>query len=133
MRAVQHSCTLTVRSYECDTYAHVNNAVYLNYLEYARHEFLATVGITAGDMRAAGVGLWVARLCIDYRRPAEPGDLLTILTWPVRRGRIDGVLAQKILRDGETIAEAEVTWVCVDSRGKPTRLPAALEREGLSP
>ena len=33
-----------VRSYELDTYNHVNNAIYLNYLEYARMEYLRRIG-----------------------------------------------------------------------------------------
>ena len=37
-----HESTLTTRSYECDSYGHVNNAVYLNYLEFARIRFLNT-------------------------------------------------------------------------------------------
>ena len=33
-----------VRSYECDSYGHVNNAVYLNYLEFARMSALLEKG-----------------------------------------------------------------------------------------
>ena len=33
---------LIVRTYECDSYGHVNNAVYVNYLEYGRMQFLNT-------------------------------------------------------------------------------------------
>ena len=40
-----HECELEARSYECDAYGHVNNAVYLNYLEVARHEFMRHAGI----------------------------------------------------------------------------------------
>ena len=35
-----------VRSYECDSYGHVNNAVYLNYLEFARMSALEENGFT---------------------------------------------------------------------------------------
>jgi acyl-CoA thioester hydrolase len=134
----EHSCALIVRSYECDAYGHVNNAVYLNYLEYARHAYLRDNGISIAKLRTEGFALWVARLAIDYRRPSAADDALSILTRPLRKSRIGGVLAQRILRAGDagasdTIAEAEVTWVCVDSRGRPTRLPPAFDHEGFSP
>ena len=39
------SLSLAVRDYECDYEGLVNNAVYLNYLEHARHEFLKQSGV----------------------------------------------------------------------------------------
>ena len=36
---------LEVRNYECDLQGIVNNAVFLNYLEHARHQYLLSVGI----------------------------------------------------------------------------------------
>ncbi|HEY9595043.1 MAG TPA: thioesterase family protein, partial [Spirochaetia bacterium] len=65
-----HESRLTVRSYECDSYGHVNNAVYLNYLEYARHLYIRDIGIPLSELRAAGYAILVARVEIDYRRPA---------------------------------------------------------------
>ena len=37
---------LKVRSYECDSYNHVNNSVYLNYLEYGRMEYLHSINFS---------------------------------------------------------------------------------------
>jgi acyl-CoA thioester hydrolase len=130
---VEHRCGLTVRSYECDTYGHVNNANYLHYLELARHAYLRDNGISMEELRAAGYGLLVARVAIDFRRPSTTDDALTVLTRPLRKTRIGGILSQRILRDAETVAEAEVTWVCVDVRGRPARLPVAFDRESLAP
>jgi acyl-CoA thioester hydrolase len=130
---VEHKCSLTVRSYECDAYGHVNNANYLHYLEFARHAYLSHNGVSISELRESGHGLVVARIAIDFRRPSTTDDLLIILTHAVRKTRIGGVLAQRIVREAETVAEAEVTWVCVDSRGRLARLPAAFDREGLSP
>jgi len=130
---VEHECSLTVRSYECDGYGHVNNANYLHYLEFARHAYLRDNGISLSALRESGYGLVVARIAVDFRRPATTDDLLIILTRALRKTRIGGVLAQRIVRDAETVAEAEVTWVCVDARGKLARLPSAFDREGLSP
>ena len=36
---------MRVRDYECDMQGIVNNAVYQNYLEHCRHEFLNEVGL----------------------------------------------------------------------------------------
>ncbi len=130
---MEHSCTLAVRSYECDSYGHVNNAVYLSYLEYARHQYLKAIGLPLQELRAAGYAIWVVEISIRYRKPAATDDTLLILTRPLKRSRIAGVLGQRILRGDEELADAEVRWACVDGRGRPTPLPAAFEREGLDP
>lgn len=39
-----HECDFEVRSYEVDSLNHVNNAVYLNYLEFARTKYLNESG-----------------------------------------------------------------------------------------
>ena len=130
---METSCTISVRSYECDSYGHVNNAVYLHYLEVARHAYLSDNEISIPELRAAGYALLVARVAIDYRLPATTDDVLEIRTKPLRMARIGGVLQQRVLRDGVTVAEAEVTWVCVDAKGRPTRLPTAFDRESLRP
>ena len=130
---MEHRCSLTVRSYECDAYGHVNNANYLHYLEFARHAYLRDNGISIAELRDAGFALLVARIAIDFRRPSTTDDPLIVLTSPLRKTRIGGVLAQRIMREEDTVAEAEVTWVCVDARGRVARLPAAFDREGLSP
>ena len=69
---MEHSCDVVVRWYECDTYGHVNNAVYLHYLEFARENYMRDLGISFSDMRASGIGLVVARVSIDYRRRPCP-------------------------------------------------------------
>jgi len=133
-----HTCSLSVRSYECDSYGHVNNAVYLHYLEYARHQYLRDIGVSVLELREFGYGLLVAKVSIQYRRPAITDDLLTISTSAVRQAIVGGVLRQVVTKADTTgesssrpsvVAEAEVTWVCVDVRGRPVRLPAAFQQE----
>jgi acyl-CoA thioester hydrolase len=129
----EHRTTLTVRSYECDTYGHVNNAVYLNYLEVARHEMLAALGMDYAGMRSAGFGLVVARIDIRYRRPAVEGDALTILSRATKRLRVGGIIAQRILKAEELIAEADVTWVSIDARRRAAPMPERFDVAGLWP
>lgn len=120
------STPLTVRSYELDAYGHVNNATYLNYLEYARLEFLINSGFPYEEYRALGYGLVVSRIEIRYRRPAFLGDELEIMTASVSRGKMKGSLEQKILRGEETVVEATVDYATVDASGRPAPIPAEL-------
>ena len=133
MSPTEHRTTLSVRSYECDSYGHVNNAVYLNYLEVARHEMLAALGMDYAGMRSSGFGLVVARIDIRYRRPAIEGDTLTILSRATKRLRVGGIIAQRILKGEELIAEADVTWVSIDARGRAAPMPERFDVAGLWP
>ena len=133
MSPAEHQTTLTVRSYECDSYGHVNNAVYLNYLEVARHEMLAALGMDYAGMRSAGFGLVVARIDIRYRRPAVEGDALTILSRATKRLRVGGIIAQRVLKGEELIAEADVTWVSINERGRAAPMPERFDVAGLWP
>ena len=56
-----------MRTYECDSYGHANNAVYLNYLEYARMEALNRKGLSLKKMKQMGFLIVVRRIEIDYR------------------------------------------------------------------
>lgn len=66
---------LTVRFRDCDSYGHVNNAVYLTYLENARLALWKAQGVT---------GVILARAEVDYRAQATYGDELEV------RARIEG-------------------------------------------
>lgn len=130
---MMHECELRVRTYECDAYGHVNNAVYLNYLEYARHEYLRALGFDYPAVVGAGYGLYVARIEIDYKRPAFTDDRLTVKTWPIKKGAVSGVMTQRVLRNETLLAEAMVTWAFVDSNGVPTKIPPQWDLPGLRP
>ena len=134
---MQHKHRLEVQSYECDANGHVNNAVYLNYLESARVAFLRSVGASYRGLLDKGFGLVVVRVCIDFRGEAYMEDPLLIVTEPVKKRLTGGIFSQKVFReepDGpHLLAEAEVTWVCVDGRKKPTRIPPFLDLPALVP
>jgi len=130
---METQCTLKVRSYECDSYNHVNNAIYLNYLEYARWEFLKDIGFNYDKAFKAGYGTFVKRIEIDYKRPAVTDDDLVIKCKPIKKGAVSGVIEQQIWRGEELIIDAKVTWVFVDSKGVPVKIPAEYDVPGLVP
>jgi acyl-CoA thioester hydrolase len=97
---------MEVRDYECDLQGIVNNAVYLNYLEHARHAALRQVGLRFDQLAAAGVHLVVVRCEIDYKRPLRSGDAFTVNTRGVRVTAVRFGFLQEIIRGGGTVSGA---------------------------
>ena len=126
-------CSLRVRTYECDGYNHVNNANYLNYLEYARYEFLKDAGFDYEKAVQSGYGIYIARIEIDYKKPAFTDDALIIKSRPIKKGAVSGTLAQEIWRGSDLLIEAKVTWAFVDSKGTPVKIPPEWDLPGLVP
>ncbi len=85
---MEHKTDIIVRHYECDAYGHVNNANYLNYLEHARGEFLKQIGFDYKGYMAAGFGLLVVKISINYKLPALPEEVLTIESKTIKRRRL---------------------------------------------
>lgn len=115
---------LLVRDYECDIQGIVNNAVYLNYLEVARHEYLKANGINFIDMHKQGKDLVIIRAEIDYKQSLIADDEFYILNTFTRESRIKFAFHQEILRktDDKTMLKAKMIGTCV-SHGKPVASP----------
>ena len=130
---MKQATSLTVRPYECDSYGHVNHAVYVNYLEYARMQFLHAAGYDYKGLLAAGFFTVIARLDISYRSPAYADDALEIETEATGIRRIGGMFHQVIRRSDTTVAEADVYWCMVNGDGRPARPPEKYDLRRLLP
>ncbi len=126
---------LIVRSYECDSYGHVNNAVYLNYLEYGRMEYLHQIGFDYKGIVNEGYFLYVTHIDIHYKESAVLDDKLTIEISPVKLGAVSGTMHQVIRKADKTVCvEADVTWASVNSvTHKLSKIPEKFLVEGLKP
>jgi acyl-CoA thioester hydrolase len=72
-----------VRFGECDPYGHVNNAVYLGYLEQVAFDHADICGWPVSRLQAEVGAVFVARRHeLEFLQPAFEGDLLEITTWP---------------------------------------------------
>ena len=69
---------MEVRDYELDLEGIVNNAVYLNYLEHARHLFMQQLGLDFSELHYQGIDAVVTRIKIDYLSPLKSGDRFLI-------------------------------------------------------
>jgi acyl-CoA thioester hydrolase len=104
---------MLVRDYECDLQGIVNNAVYQNYLEHARHEFLHEVGLDFAQLCRDGIDAVVTRIEMDYKLPLRPRDRFTVKLGMHKQGRLRFVFDQAIFRnaDAALVLVAQVTGV----------------------
>jgi acyl-CoA thioester hydrolase len=115
----------TVRFRDLDSLGHVNNAVFLTYLEEARIAYLVPLGAEASDMI-------LARVEIDFRAPLRMGDELEIGVRPARVGTKSFDLEYEVHSDGTLAAEAKTVLVSYDyATRRPVELPESW-REALA-
>jgi len=114
---------LEVRDYECDLEGIVNNAVYLNYLEHARHKYLLNWGIDFARLHTEGVDLVVTRIEIDYKRSLTSGDRFVVRVSARREGHLRLVFDQEVIAipDGTTAVKAKVIGVGL-KQGRPIKI-----------
>lgn len=121
---------IIVRPTEIDVNNHVNNAKFVEYLEWGREEWYEAVGLPYERLLELGAITVTVNLNLNYRREARQGERLTVATRPERIGRTSFALAQKIRRaEGEVVADAVVTLVTVDPATRTSRpVPEELAR-----
>ena len=110
--AFKFRCPVEVRFRDCDPMGHANNAVYLTYLEVARSAYWSDVcgGRGWGDIRFI-----MARVEVDYKAPAEPGDVLDIGLAITSIGRTSFVFEYELLNQrGLVVATARTVQVMYD-------------------
>lgn len=93
-----HRIELEVRDYECDLQGVVNNAVYLNYLEHARHRYLLDAGLDFARLHDEGCDLVLMRAEVDYLSALRSGDRFVVASSIARAGRVRWVFEQAIFR-----------------------------------
>jgi len=127
-----HEKQIEIRWRDQDAYGHVNNAVYLTYLEEVRDEWLERALGDSGD----AWGYVTARVAIDFRRElTQDDDAIVARLWLTRIGTSSVTTQEEIVTiGGELAAEAEAVLVARDSetgRSRPLSDAerAALERE----
>lgn len=119
------SRTLTPTADDIDENGHVNNGVYVRWLqEMAIAHWTALA--SAEDQARWG---WIVRRHeIDYRRALLPGETATARTWVAESA--EGARFDRFVRidgpDGAMCAQAKTTWCLVDPEGRPRRVPAEI-------
>ena len=121
-----HSVTLRVSPADLDEQAHVNNIVYVRWVQDTA--IAHWVALTT-DADRAEVGWVCTRHEIDYLAPAVLDDELVVRT---QVGHARGLTYERHtdvrrVRDGRVLARSRTLWCPVDPRtGRPRRVPDAL-------
>jgi len=112
---------LKVRDYECDMQGIVNNAIYQNYLEHCRHEFLLSKGIDFNRLTQNKIFLVVVRAELDYKTPLRGGEDFWIGLNLERISPIRFVFLQDIFRhsDQRPVLSARTTGTALNEKGRP--------------
>ena len=111
----------TVRFRDLDGMGHVNNAVFLTYMESARIAFLSSLG--AGDNPQHS--LILARMEVDFRSPIAFGEEVEVGIRPSRLGTKSFELEYEVRADGRVAAEGRSVLVGYDyERGASVEIPA---------
>jgi acyl-CoA thioester hydrolase len=122
---------------EIDGYGHVNNAVYVSWLDDCAWAHSTARGIPPEVCRRLGRGMAVWRTQINYLQPALEGDHIQVATWPVlndKRLRIDRRFQIRRAEDGATLLRALIHYVCIDlESGRARRMPPEFTQYAVAP
>lgn len=112
---------------DIDTAQHVNNIMYMVYVEACGMEVLAAHGWSVPRMTAEGFGMVLRQHQIEYLQPALLGDEIEIATWVSEVKRASATRHYLLTRvaDGARLARVNTMAVWVDlATGRPIRIPA---------
>ena len=116
-----HELEFNVRDYECDIQGVVNNGVYQNYLEHARHEFLQSQGINFAEVTDAGINLVVIRAELEYKNSLTSNDKFVVRSLVRQVSKVRFEFQQDIFRlpDQSLMLAAKITGTALNQRGRP--------------
>ncbi|MDY7218835.1 thioesterase family protein [Denitrificimonas sp. JX-1] len=114
---------------EIDEFDHVNNAVYVQWMEECAWQHSIELGLGFAEYQALDRGMAILRHEIDYLASAYEGEQMEMATWVAysdQRLKMDRYFQLRRVADGQTLLRAKTTFVCIElSSGRPKRMPPA--------
>jgi len=121
---------LEVRTDDIDAYGHVNNAVYLTWLDRTAWAHSAALGMPLERCLQLRRGMAAHRIEIDYLSAAHAAERVQAGTWIVASdGRLRVLRRFQLRRGAQTLARAQVQYVCISlDSGRAVRMPEEFVR-----
>jgi len=119
---------LSVRNYELDSFGVINNAVYQNYLEHTRHQFLESQDLKLTAYLEQGLSPVITKAEIEYRSSLQSRDDFIVSLELVLLSKVKFIFLQEIrsIPNKTLIPSARITGTILNSSGRPF-LPAAFQ------
>ena len=122
----RYQTTLIVTEDHLDELEHVNNVVYLQWVQDIAGEHWMSRSNEAFNAKYFWV---VLNHFIEYKGQAFKGDELTIATYVEKNEGVRSVRHVEMLRGEKLIAKARTEWVLMDrERNRPVRVPEEVNR-----
>lgn len=122
-----HTIEHTASASEADGYGHINNSVYLSWLDQCIWDHCRAVDMPPERCRELNRGFAAVRHEIDYLAASYPGDRVVIANWvTLNDGRLRAQRRFQIIRlgDQKVLLRAKSDYICTNlSNGKPSRMP----------
>lgn len=122
MKNFKHKTPIQIRFKDIDKMGHVNNANHLTYIELARIKYFEDV-VGVDENWSDSVGLILAHVSIDYKRPIFLNDKVVVYTRCSKLGRKSLELTWIIVNDNgldETLAQGVAVIVYYDYSSNQT-------------
>jgi acyl-CoA thioester hydrolase len=121
---------MKVRDYECDSGNGVNNAIFLNYLEFARFEFLRQeLKWDIPALTKQDIGFVLVNMNIDFRRSLEAGDEFIVETVMERESKRKFLFTQNIylLPERKIVLNGKIIATVINTKTLRAEVPDSLE------
>ena len=121
MKTNDFELEMSVRDYECDIQGVVNNSVYQNYLEHARHEYMKSIDIDFKEYADKGINLTVTRAELDYKHPLTSGDKFIVTIKLKKESKVRFAFYQDILLlpERKIAIKGKIIGVALNTKGRP--------------
>ena len=117
------SYTFAIPQDSIDDYGHVNNVVYLQWMQDAAKRHPDAI---PGYKQPENTGWFAREHRIEYLTPAYHGDEIEVHTWIAEFRRVRAQRKYEFIRkaDGKVLVKGETQWVFVElSTGRPIPIP----------
>jgi acyl-CoA thioester hydrolase len=118
--------TVTVAPTAIDSYGHVNNTIYIGWLEQCAWAHSAAVGFSEQKCIEMARGMAVRTIKVDYLGACFEGDRVLVGNWLIANNKLRAVRRFQLINEtrARVVMRGEIVYVCMNlDTGRPIRMP----------